>query len=159
MTDKIAHARQDALGNWHSHPLQDHLQKVAQLAKRFAGRYGSLFAEYAGLLHDLGKFQEAFQKYIRNASGFEKENAHLEDVESTKLRKIQHSTAGAKYAVEHLNSFFGHLLAYLIAGHHAGLADWYDKGSLKSRLQQADDELAASLSGLVESGLSEDSFL
>lgn len=159
MTDKIAHARQDSSENWHSHPLQKHLQKVAQLAKRFAGRYGSLFAEYAGLLHDLGKFQEAFQKYIRNASGFEKENAHLEDVESTKLRKIPHSTAGAKYAVEHLNPFFGHLLAYLIAGHHAGLTDWYDKGSLKRRLQQADDELAASLSGLVESSLSEDSFL
>ena len=154
----IAHARQDSSENWYSHPLQKHLQKVAQLAKRFAGRYGSLFAEYAGLLHDLGKFQEAFQKYIRNASGFEKENAHLEDVESTKLRKIPHSTAGAKYAVECLNPFFGHLLAYLIAGHHAGLADWYDKGSLKSRLQQADDELVASLSGLVESSLSEDFF-
>lgn len=154
----IAHARQGSSENWYSHPLQKHLQKVAQLAKRFAGRYGSLFAEYAGLLHDLGKFQEAFQKYIRNASGFEKENAHLEDVESTKLRKIPHSTAGAKYAVEHLNPFFGHLLAYLIAGHHAGLADWYDKGSLKSRLQQADDELVASLSGLVESSLSEDFF-
>ena len=159
MSNIIAHARQDSSENWHSHPLQKHLQKVAQLAKRFAGRYGSLFAEYAGLLHDLGKFQEAFQKYIRNASGFEKENAHLEDVESTKLRKILHSTAGAKYAVERLNPFFGHLLAYLIAGHHAGLADWYDKGSLKLRLQQADDELVASLSGLVESGLSEDSFL
>lgn len=159
MTDKIAHAYQDSSENWHSHPLQKHLQKVAQLAKRFAGRYGALFAEYAGLLHDLGKFQEAFQKYIRHASGFEKENAHLEDVESTKLRKIPHSTAGAKYAVEHLNPFFGHLLAYLIAGHHAGLADWYDNGSLKRRLQQADDELTASFSGLVESGLSEDSFL
>ena len=159
MSNIIAHARQDSSKNWHSHPLQKHLQKVAQLAKRFAGRYGSLFAEYAGLLHDLGKFQEAFQKYIRNASGFEKENAHLEDVESTKLRKIPHSTAGAKYAVERLNPFFGHLLAYLIAGHHAGLADWYDKGSLKSRLQQADDELAASLSGFVESSLPEDFFL
>ena len=156
--DYIAHVRQDSSENWHSHPLQKHLQKVAQLAKRFAGRYGALFAEYAGLLHDLGKFQEAFQKYIRHASGFEKENAHLEDVESTKLRKIPHSTAGAKYAVERLNPFFGHLLAYLIAGHHAGLADWYDKGSLKSRLQQADDELVASLSGLVKSSLSEDFF-
>ena len=154
----IAHARQDSSKNWHSHPLQKHLQKVAQLAKRFAGRYGSLFAEYAGLSHDLGKFQEAFQKYIRNASGFEKENAHLEDVESTKLRKIPHSTAGAKYAVEHLNPFFGHLLAYLIAGHHAGLADWYDKGSLKHRLQQADNELEASLLGLAESGLPKDFF-
>ena len=156
--DYIAHARQDSSKNWHSHPLQKHLQKVAQLAKRFAGRYGSLFAEYAGLLHDLGKFQEAFQKYIRNASGFEKENAHLEDVESTKLRKIPHSTAGAKYAVERLNPFFGHLLAYLIAGHHAGLADWYDNGSLKHRLQQADNELEASLSGLAESGLPKDFF-
>ena len=156
--DYIAHVRQDSSENWHSHPLQKHLQKVAQLAKRFAGRYGSLFAEYAGLSHDLGKFQEAFQKYIRNASGFEKENAHLEDVESTKLRKIPHSTAGAKYAVEHLNPFFGHLLAYLIAGHHAGLADWYDKGSLKHRLQQADNELEASLLGLAESGLPKDFF-
>ena len=156
--DYIAHVRQDSSENWHSHPLQKHLQKVAQLAKRFAGRYGSLFAEYAGLSHDLGKFQEAFQKYIRNASGFEKENAHLEDVESTKLRKIPHSTAGAKYAVERLNPFFGHLLAYLIAGHHAGLADWYDNGSLKHRLQQADNELEASLLGLAESGLPKDFF-
>ena len=158
MSDMIAHARQDSLENWHSHLLQNHLQNVAKLAKHFAGRYGALFAEYAGLLHDLGKFQEAFQKYIRNASGFEKENAHLEDVESTKLRKISHSTAGAKYAVERLNPFFGHLLAYLIAGHHAGLADWYDKGSLKHRLQQADNELEASLSGLADSGLPKDFF-
>ena len=26
MTDKIAHARQDSSKNWHSHPLQKHLQ-------------------------------------------------------------------------------------------------------------------------------------
>ncbi|MBH5328252.1 CRISPR-associated helicase Cas3' [Eikenella sp. S3360] len=158
MSDMISHVRQDSSENWHSHPLQNHLQKVSKLAKRFAGSYGALFAEYAGLLHDLGKFQEAFQEYIRRVSGFEKENAHLEDIESSKPHKIPHSTAGAKYAVRCLDPFFGHLLAYLIAGHHAGLADWYDKGSLKHRLQQADDELAESLSGLAKNGFSEDFF-
>ena len=44
----------------------------------------------------------------------------------------------------------------MIAGHHAGLADWYDnKGSLKRRLQQADDELAA-LCRAWRSGLPKD---
>ena len=158
MSDMIAHARQDSSENWHFHPLQKHLQEVAKLAKRFAGSYGALFAEYAGLLHDLGKFQAAFQEYICKVLGFERENAHLEDVDFSKPHKLPHSTAGAKYAATHLNPFFGHLLAYLIAGHHAGLADWYDKGSLQHRLQQADDELVASLSGLAGSGLSEDFF-
>ena len=100
---KVAHIRQDSSGKWHFHLLQRHLQKVSELAKHFAGRYGAAFAEYAGLLHDLGKFQETFQEYICHASGFEKENAHLEDAESSKPRKIPHSTAGAKYAVERLN--------------------------------------------------------
>ncbi|KYK76575.1 CRISPR-associated helicase/endonuclease Cas3 [Aggregatibacter actinomycetemcomitans] len=154
MSEFIAHARQDS--KWHFHPLQNHLAKVAKLAKRFAGRYGALFAEYAGLLHDLGKFQAAFQEYIRKVTGFERENAHLEDIESSKPHKIPHSTAGAKYAMQNLEPFFGHLLAYLIAGHHAGLADWHDKGSLKHRLARADDELAESLAGLEKSGLPED---
>lgn len=67
MSEVIAHARQDS--KWHFHPLQNHLKKVAKLARLFAGRYGALFAEYAGLLHDLGKFQEAFQEYIRRVTG------------------------------------------------------------------------------------------
>ncbi|WP_233419078.1 CRISPR-associated endonuclease Cas3'' [Aggregatibacter actinomycetemcomitans] len=101
MSEVIAHARQDS--KWHFHPLQNHLKKVAKLARRFAGRYGALFAEYAGLLHDLGKFQEAFQEYIRRVTGFERENAHLEDIESSKPHKIPHSTAGAKYATQNLD--------------------------------------------------------
>ncbi|AUI65270.1 MULTISPECIES: CRISPR-associated helicase Cas3' [Glaesserella] len=152
----ISHAREDADKNWHIHILQDHLKKVSELAVRFAGKRGSLFVEYAGLLHDLGKFQLAFQEYIRKVSGLEKENAHLEDIENNKPKKIPHSTAGAKYAVNHLDPLLGHLLAYLIAGHHAGLADWHDKGSLKARLQKADDELSAALLGVTQSELSND---
>lgn len=147
----IAHIRHDIQGNWYVHALQDHLTKVAQLAVRFAGSRGALFAHYAGLWHDLGKFQQVFQEYIKQATGFDKENAHLEDVESSKPTKRPHSTAGAKYATIHLDPLLGHLLAYLIAGHHAGLADWHDKGSLKDRLQKADDELAAALAGVAQS--------
>lgn len=156
MVNFIAHVRKDTEENWHIHALQEHLKKVAELAARFAGRYGSLFAEYAGLLHDLGKFQQAFQEYICKVSGFEKENAHLEDVESSKPKKIPHSTAGAKYAVDQLDPLLGHLLAYLIAGHHAGLSDWHDKGSLKNRLQKADDELASALAGVQQAQVSTD---
>lgn len=148
---QMAHIRQDMQGNWCIHALQDHLAKVAQMAVRFADGRGELFAHYAGLWHDLGKFQQAFQDYIKQATGFDKENAHLEDVESSKPTKRPHSTAGAKYATTHLDPLLGHLLAYLIAGHHAGLADWHDKGSLKDRLQQADDELSAALAGVAQS--------
>lgn len=158
MTDAIAHVRKDAKENWHIHALQDHLKKVAHLAAKFAGQQGSLFAEYAGLLHDLGKFQQIFQEYIAKVSGFEKEDVHLEDVECAKPKKIPHSTAGAKYATNKFDPVLGHILAYLIAGHHAGLADWYDKGSLKARLQTADKELAGALQSLGEYGLPEEIF-
>lgn len=152
----IAHLYPNKDGDWQFHQVRDHLQKVAELASRFAGERGAVFAHYAGLLHDLGKYQQAFQDYIANASGFdEKENAHIEDLEAVKPKKIPHSTAGAKYLVKkdnEFNPFFGHLLAYLIAGHHAGLADWHDKGDLCHRLQQADAELEKALAGAKQDG-------
>ena len=60
MSDMIAHARQDSSENWHSHLLQKHLQKVAKLAKRFAGCYGALFAEYARFGEISGSFSEIY---------------------------------------------------------------------------------------------------
>lgn len=146
----IAHVRTDHNGIFQTHDLKQHLQKVANLAAQFAGDRGGTFAYYVGLLHDLGKYQAAFQDYIERASGFNKENAHLENIEERKGDKVPHSTAGAKYAINQLDPAIGHLLAYLIAGHHAGLADWHDKGSLKSRLQKADKELQSALSGVKQ---------
>ena len=49
-------------------PLKDHLQGVADIASEYAkklnlGNAGGL----TGLLHDLGKYSEAFQEYIKEA--------------------------------------------------------------------------------------------
>lgn len=51
---------------------------------------------------------------------------------------MDHSTAGAVHAVDELGDGAGRLLAYLIAGHHAGLPDWNgDNSSLFQRLEDA----------------------
>lgn len=61
-----------------------------------------------------------------------------------------HSTAGAVYAVRKLNHI-GRILAYIIAGHHAGLPDWsYDEGKgkpLHKRLSDGEARLQEALNG------------
>jgi CRISPR-associated endonuclease/helicase Cas3 len=132
----IAHAAKDGHGNWRTpHYLQNHLAGVAAIASCHARAFGAQdWAHLAGLWHDLGKYRPAFQAYIRKASGFEAENAHIEGVGS----RVDHSTAGAVHAVAELGEGAGRLLAYLIAGHHAGLPDWNgDNSSLFQRLKAA----------------------
>ena len=105
------------------HLLVDHLQSVAVVAGEFAGGCGDAstarnWACAAGLWHDLGKYRPGFQKYVRLADG---ENAHIEG--KVAGRDKTHSAAGALWAMQQLNQPgrpFGHILAYLIAGHHAG---------------------------------------
>ncbi len=98
------------------HLLEDHLLGVASLARSFAHGFED-WAELAGRWHDLGKYSKDFQNYIRSESGFE---AHLVD---NHPGRVNHSTAGALHAIDKLGDI-GRLLAYVIAGHHAGLADW-----------------------------------
>lgn len=141
-TQFIAHAKQKDDGEWDDpHLLEEHLHEVAKLAAEFSRTFGSSDWGYlAGIWHDLGKYQRAFQDYIRNKSGFERENAHVEQ------GRVTHSTAGAIHAVETLSPVLGHVIAYLIAGHHAGLADWDGtQSSLKYRLKDGDAEYKASL--------------
>jgi len=73
----------------------------------------------AGLWHDLGKYSQEFQHYIKTVSGYDLE-AHIEG----KPGRVDHSTAGAIHAVRQFGAH-GQILAYLIAGHHAGLPDWH----------------------------------
>jgi CRISPR-associated endonuclease/helicase Cas3 len=133
----LAHVRENGPQQWQEHLLEDHLRAVARLAGEFAAAFASRdWAYIAGLWHDLGKYRQAFQQYIRNASGYNP-NAHIEI--ETAPGRVDHSTAGALYAEQQLGER-GRVLAYLIAGHHAGLPD-YDtadtgRSALKSRLQE-----------------------
>lgn len=86
--------------------LHDHLRAVGDLAAGFAAPFGlSAHARAAGLLHDLGKYTVEFQRRI-----------------SGDAIRVDHATRGAMLAVERYGPV-GLLLAYGIAGHHAGLAN------------------------------------
>ncbi|MEI7708772.1 MAG: CRISPR-associated helicase Cas3' [Chlorobium sp.] len=65
------------------------------------------------------------------------------------MGKIDHSSAGALYAIQK-NAQIGKILAYLIAGHHAGLPDWEHEagvgGSLSGRLN-SNENLQKALQG------------
>lgn len=112
----IAHVREDVRG-WHVHALDDHLAGVSALAACFGRDIGEDWARLAGLWHDLGKYSPVFQSMIQRESGFDPE-AHIES------GPRNHSTAGAIYAMDQIGPA-GRILAYLIAGHHAGLPDWH----------------------------------
>jgi CRISPR-associated endonuclease/helicase Cas3 len=128
----IAHAAKDRDGSWREpHDLAEHLAGVASLAACFAREFGEDWARLAGQWHDLGKYRPAFQDYIRHASGFDIENAHIEGA-----NRVDHSTAGAVHAISELGEGGGRLLAYLIAGHHAGLPDWNGTNASVSDLRR-----------------------
>ena len=141
----IAHAVLDAEGGWREpHDLAEHLQCVAARAAEFARSFGSDWAELAGRWHDLGKYRPRFQKYIRLASGFESD-AHIRGEDGGgSPGKAPHSTAGALLAVDRFGAA-GRILAYLIAGHHAGLDDWHSGLNERLGLQASRDELNEAL--------------
>lgn len=122
--EPIAHISAD--GRVHS--LREHLFQTAERAAEFAAVFESQgWGRLGGLWHDLGKYSRAFQKKLEAAAGDE---AHLE----AKAR-VDHSTAGALHAVERFG-LAGRLLAYLAAGHHAGLPDWESDRTGQAALSQ-----------------------
>jgi CRISPR-associated endonuclease/helicase Cas3 len=113
--------------------LIEHLQGVEKLAGKFASAFDAAeWVRLAGRWHDLGKFSDEFQHYIRKVSGFEAE------LVANAPGRVDHSSAGALLAMERFGPL-GLLLAYALAGHHAGLPDWSaadgSVGALENRLQ------------------------
>ena len=142
----IAHTRED--GNIQT--LPEHIEGVAHHCALFLERAG--LPELAPLgrllaqLHDVGKAQPAFQRYIRGES----------------VVKAPHSAAGALLATRLLPSLpKGHplkrtriaqLLAYAISGHHRGLYDYaelqnkLDDIETKDRCKKAEGDLSELIS-------------
>lgn len=112
--------------------LDDHLKHVARVAGGFAAQFGAgEWGRVAGLWHDLGKYRASFQSYLRKAGGGPDTGS-----EECAPGRVDHSTAGAIHAIDVLGPI-GRAVAYLIAGHHAGLPDSVGgDASLRSRLER-----------------------
>lgn len=117
----VAHLAEDG----RVHGLEEHLRGTAERAGDFAAAFGCAeWGRIAALWHDLGKYSVEFQRYLLERGP-----------------KTEHSVIGAQHAVHALGPH-GRILAYLIAGHHAGLPDWDSDEeiarSLKQRLARTD---------------------
>lgn len=108
--------------------LDEHLISVGALAAQNAAFFSAgALTQVAGLLHDLGKYTVEFQQRLNGDFG-----------------RVDHSTWGARIACQRYGPL-GKLLAYGIAGHHAGLANGRD-GEERSALN---DRLRADLPDLL----------
>ena len=123
--DYIAHVRKDG----DRQPLHEHLHGVARIARDNAGKIGlSSLGELLGLLHDLGKYSEEFQNYLKFATGILNQDEDEESVDVARLKgKIDHSTAGSQRIWQTLSArgglggYVGQMLALCVASHHSGL--------------------------------------
>mgnify|MGYP005844735921 CR=1 FL=1 len=114
--EPLAHS---AGGDGAGQALPDHLLAVAELAQEFSQAFGAGDVAYlAGLVHDLGKVSEQFQKYLQGlvSSGGD------------------HKLAGAQWVKQHFCPAVAAVVAAVVLGHHGGLPAL---ATLKSALPQA----------------------
>ena len=101
----IAHVRTVSDGTWDEpHALVEHSFQVALLAEAFAKSFAPGWATLAGRWHDLGKFSRIWQRYLKAKSGYDAENAHIEQQPG----RVPHATAGALHAIKTLGPGAGH---------------------------------------------------
>lgn len=123
----IAHVRKK---DEKAQELCSHLTRVSVLCGQFANKIGlKESGRVIGLLHDLGKASDEFDKYIRSAAGIIDPDAD-EYVEASEQKgKIDHSTAGAQIIYRALSqkgaegSIVAQVLSLCVASHHSGLID------------------------------------
>jgi CRISPR-associated helicase Cas3/CRISPR-associated endonuclease Cas3-HD len=124
-----AHSSENTEKSWQT--IVEHLDKTAKIAEECASKFNAgEFGYICGMLHDLGKYSQKFQRKLQ----------------SEKLY-VDHSTAGAKEAINLYGDKVGRLLAYCIAGHHSGLSDYgtaaSTEGTLFARLNKEIEDYCA----------------
>ena len=114
----LAHQTEDKT---RTQSILEHLQGTAALAQTFGSPFGAEEqAQLAGMLHDIGKYSDEFQKRLQGDT-----------------QTVDHSTAGAREAFARRQPE----IALAVAGHHAGLPDYgaatdQDSGTLCARLKR-----------------------
>jgi CRISPR-associated endonuclease/helicase Cas3 len=148
---RFAHTLQGA-GLEHWQPLIEHLEDVAELASGHAAAFDSAeWGGLAGLWHDLGKYADDFQAYLRSSAP---DPAVVDaSVVDAARGRVDHSSAGAVRVFERCSDRLlredelppdAKALAMIIAGHHSGLpesatfeADRLDRPETRARLEAA----------------------
>lgn len=122
-SDLFAHTPPLGSKSWHL--LEDHLRSVADITGKMGSKWNAHdLCWVMGYLHDIGKVNPKFQKYLLAAH------------DGIKLPKQPHAASGAKSALDILGPF-----SMAILGHHRGLPD---RSDFKGKLENVhDDELRA----------------
>ena len=95
-----------------------------------------------GLLHDKGKEQEDWQKYLQGATGYNKEYAHVK-------QGPHHAYVGACIAQKQYPQI-APFIAQPIAGHHRGLYDYCEYAITNPNFYQDDTGLTTENQWLEE---------
>lgn len=145
--------------------IVNHLTGVSKKIRSLAEN--DAYSRITGLLHDIGKYSDAFQEYIRRHSD---EN------------KPDHSSAGAQLILSLLHNraeqigdeeikriarLIAHIISHCIVGHHSGLLNGTSVGegtsleyrltkTVKPYLKNIEPEISEKINSLVDSLLSEE---
>jgi CRISPR-associated endonuclease/helicase Cas3 len=124
------------------HELKQHLGDVANLAEGFANKFSAgKLGKYAGLWHDLGKYNPDFQKYL--------DECHTASLNNQKPphKKVPHAIHGAILAEQFCSD-----IAAVIDGHHRGLRDSTDEYD-DAKLERTERELVSIVADAESEGI------